>query len=232
MPTRGVPGSGSRSQAMPASTASQARPSTAARARSHCSRLTAAHHNGFRVRSGVRITARSRASPRSRPGGVAASATDSAHRCGSCRPPGRRAPRVASSTADRAAGVAGGNDERPSTARTSDAGDAVGATRARRPIARSPSRRRRNGSGRSGRTQRVNGQPVRRERLPAVVPLDRGQHHGQARGAGERVDEVGVRVLVQPSARCRPPRPAAGRPPSARRRPGVAPQRCARPPPR
>ena len=47
-----------------------------------------------------------------------------------------------------------------------------------------PRRRRRNGSGRSRRTHRVNGQPVRRPRLPAVVPFDRVQHHGQARGAG------------------------------------------------
>ena len=144
---------------MPASTASQASPTTAARARSHCSSIEDAPPQRFRARSGVRDH---------RPvQGVAEVVAGRGRRVGHrlgpplrqlLAPPGRRAPRVASSTADRAAGVGGGSDERPSTARTSDVGDAASVALAvATPV---PSRSRRSGSGRSARTHRVNGQPV------------------------------------------------------------------------
>ena len=111
----------------------------------------------------------------------------------------------------RAAGVGGGSDDRPSTVRTSPAVTASFSSTASRVLSRS----RFIGSGRSARTQRVNGQPGAPPGLVAVVALDRrhdGGDAGRPRRGRRRARRRPSRTATPRSAP-RPPRsaPATGR---------------------
>src|ERR1019366_9626423 len=81
-PRPGLLTPGSFSQSSTARTMSQLRPTAAIIARIHCTNPKAVHQSGSRARREVPTTARSKASARAAPGGVAGAGTASGHGTG------------------------------------------------------------------------------------------------------------------------------------------------------